>query len=364
MKQTLQGQQAAMDLDTAWHNEQLDDLHDRCDQLEEQNEFSRTENRFLRSELDKQGRTFDGRTFEGDEERTFALGGVPNGADSASSSDGPQDAFSIPTAPDDRWAAATGERAMDAAGLLAMVRESDAACGELQQMVDKLLGQLSAGSPRSSSSISPFARVAAGTKEEQSKATQLLCSEASRQAGEVRSRLASLIEALQGGDVESEPEQPIQEQPGRQPQPEPAWAQSVAVPQARNALAQQSVSQQTNLAKQSVSFLMLDQPAYSANLDSFMPGSRNRNHELTKMSFDHDTHYDTSQLDNPLFGATMSRERVPGTTGVALTRASVAAQMFSHMAEEDNNTELQEKLAQAMRQVQQQVRDGHVSHLC
>ena len=107
-------------------------------------------------------------------------------------------------------------------------------------------------------------------------------------------------------------------------------------------------------AKQTVSFQMLDQPAYSANLDSFVSGNGKLEHDLS--SFDND--FDTTQLDNPLFGSTMGREHVHGTRGVALTRASVAAQMFQNLAEADSslNVESRDQLAQGVRDVQHQVR--------
>jgi len=252
--------------------------------------------------------------------------------------------------------------------LLNMARESDAACHELQQMMDRLQGQLSATSSTAPPTISPFAKVAAGSKDEQLQATKSLCSEAVLQAVEVRSHLAELVEVLQPreapaeeGDVE-----PITEEPDKaSPLPAAAWRQSFDVSGSstfgdranRDSLDTVGTRPSFDLqpkAKQTVSFQMLDQPAYSANLDSFVSGNGKLEHDLS--SFDND--FDTTQLDNPLFGSTMGREHVHGTRGVALTRASVAAQMFQNLAEADSslNVESRDQLAQGVRDVQHQVR--------
>ena len=363
----MQGQQAVMDLDTAWHHEQLAEAHEVCDKLGQQNDF-------LRAELAKHGVIV-----EGDEEHSFALGGVPDQhphstsfSDSASAS--PPGTIDGKRAGSEMSDSIAGVRP----ALLTMIRESDAACDELQRMIDRLQGQLSTSTSPSPPNISPFAKVASGTKEEQMQATKLLCSEAGRQAVEVRSHLAALIEVLQQpGDATADTgnRAAAVEQHARAPSPEPAWRQSSDVsgpkqsfdiPAARPSFdisgARPSFDLQPK-AKQSVSFQMLDQPAYSANLDSFLPGSRKLDRELSE--FDDD--YDTSQLDNPLFGSTMSRDHVQGIRGVALTRASVAAQMFQNMSQEDNSVsaQSQEQLAQAVRAVQQQVRRYlHARHVC
>ena len=350
----MQDRQAVMDLDTAWHHEQLAEAHEVCDKLAQQNDF-------LRAELAKRGVVV-----EGDEEHSFALGGVPDQpqhsavsfSDTASAS--PSGTFDRKRAASEMEDIIAGMRP----ALLNMVRESDAACDELQQMIDRLQGQLSTASSRSPPNISPFAKVAVGTKEEQLQATKLLCSEAGRQAVEVRTRLACLIEALQQpAEVILDGAEHIAEEHVQVPPPEQSFDfsgprlsfQVSATRQSHDSASDQSVDLQPK-AKPSVSFQTLNQPAYSANLDSFLPGSRKLGQELS--GFDND--FDTSQLDNPLFGATLSREHVQGTRGVALTRASVAAQMFQNMAQDENNvsTASQEQLAHAVRAVQQQVSDA------
>ncbi len=348
----------------AWHHDQLVDAHEICDKLGQQNDF-------LRAELAKHGVIV-----EGDEERSFALGCVPDQPRHSSS-------FSDSAPGSARGADGKGgasEMGDSTSGvrpaLLNMARESDAACHELQQMMDRLQGQLSATTSTAPPNISPFAKVAAGSKEEQLQATKSLCSEAVLQAVEVRSHLAALMEVLQPRDAPAEEGnvEPTTEEPNKaSPPPAAAWRQSFDVPGSSNygdpATRESLDSVGTRLsfdlqpkAKQTVSFQMLDQPAYSDNLDSFVSGNRKLEHDLS--SFDND--FDTSQLDNPLFGSTMGREHVHGTRGVALTRASVAAQMFQNMAQADSslNAESREQLAQGLRDVQHQVRlQCHLLHV-
>lgn len=349
-----------MDLDIAWHHEQLEEAHEICDKLGQQNEF-------LRAELAKHGVIV-----QGNEEGSFALGGVPEQQQhSASFSD---TASVTPSGTEGKTAAS--DMGDSTAGmrpaLLNMVRESDAACHELQQMIDRLQGQLSASTSKWPPSISPFAKVAAGTKEEQMQATKILCSEAGLQAVEVRSHLATLMEILQqGGDVPADRnsfESTTEQHHKARPQ-SAAWRlsfdasasnASFGEPAARDSLESTGTVPSLDLqpkVKQSVSFQMLDQPAYSANLDSFLPGSKKLDHELS--GFDND--YDTSQLDNPLFGSTMGREHAQGMLGVSANRASVAAQMFKNMAQADHGLidESQQQLAQAVQDVRQQVRLSH-----
>ncbi|KAL0022870.1 hypothetical protein WJX77_001841 [Trebouxia sp. C0004] len=355
INRTRPGQQTVTDLDLAWHHDQLVDAHEICDKLGQQNDF-------LRAELAKHGVTV-----EGDEERSFALGCVPDQPQHSSS-------FSDSTPGSVRCAESKGgasEMGDSISGarpaLLNMARESDAACHELQQMMDRLQGQLSATTSTAPPNISPFAKVAAGSKEEQLQATKLLCSEAVLQAVEVRSQLAALMEVLQPREAPAEEGnvEPTTEEPNKAaPPPAAAWGQSFGVsgsshfgdPATRDSLNSVGTMLSFDLqpkAKQTVSFQMLDQPAYSANLDSFMSGNTKLEHDLS--SFDND--FDTSQLDNPLFGSTMGREHVHGTRGVALTRTSVAAQMFQNMAQADSslNVESREQLVQGVRDVQHQV---------
>ncbi|KAA6428913.1 MAG: hypothetical protein FRX49_01023 [Trebouxia sp. A1-2] len=355
---TKPGQQTVTELDMAWHHDQLEDAHEMCDKLEQQNDF-------LRAELAKHGVIV-----EGDEERSFALGCVPDQPRHSSS-------FSDSVPGSARGADGKGgasEMGDSISGvrpaLLNIARESDAACHELQQMMDRLQGQLSATTSTAPPNISPFAKVAAGSKEEQLQATKSLCSEAVLQAVEVRSHLAALVEVLQPREAAAEEGnvEPITEEPNKaSPPPTAAWRQSFDVsgssnfgdPANRDSL-DSSVGTRPSFdlqpkTKQTVSFQMLDQPVYSANLDSFVSGNRKLEHDLS--SFDSD--FDTSQLDNPLFGSTMGREHVHGTRGVALTRASVAAQMFQNMAQADSslNVESRQQLAQGVRVVKHQVTD-------
>ncbi len=344
-----------MELDMAWHHDQLVDAHEICDKLGQQNDF-------LRAELAKHGVIV-----EGDEERSFALGCVP---------DQPQHFSSFSDSAPGSARGGDGKGGTSEMGdgisgvrpaLLNMARESDAACHDLQQMIDRLQGQLSATTSTAPPTISPFAKVAAGSKDEQLLATKSLCCEAVLQAVEVRSHLATLVEVLQPreapaeeGDVE-----PVTEEPDKASTPAAPWRQSFDVSGSstfgdhanRNSLDSVGTRPSFDLqpkAKQTVSFQMLDQPAYSANLDSFVSGNRKLEHDLS--SFEND--FDTTQLDNPLFGSTMGREHVHGTRGVALTRASVAAQMFQNLAETDSSlsAESRDQLAQGLRDVQHQVK--------
>lgn len=339
----------------AWHHDQLVDAHEICDKLGQQNDF-------LRAELAKHGVIV-----EGDEERSFALGCVP---------DQPQHFSSFSDSAPGSARGGDGKGGTSEMGdgisgvrpaLLNMARESDAACHDLQQMIDRLQGQLSATTSTAPPTISPFARVAAGSKDEQLLATKSLCCEAVLQAVEVRSHLATLVEVLQPREVPAEEGdvEPVTEEPDKASTPAAPWRQSFDVSGSstfgdhanRNSLDSVGTRPSFDLqpkAKQTVSFQMLDQPAYSANLDSFVSGNRKLEHDLS--SFEND--FDTTQLDNPLFGSTMGREHVLGTRGVALTRASVAAQMFQNLAETDSSlsAESRDQLAQGLRDVQHQVK--------
>ncbi len=344
-----------MELDMAWHHDQLVDAHEICDKLGQQNDF-------LRAELAKHGVIV-----EGDEERSFALGCVP---------DQPQHFSSFSDSAPGSARGGDGKGGTSEMGdgisgvrpaLLNMARESDAACHDLQQMIDRLQGQLSATTSTAPPTISPFARVAAGSKDEQLLATKSLCCEAVLQAVEVRSHLATLVEVLQPRELPAEEGdvEPVTEEPDKASTPAAPWRQSFDVSGSstfgdhanRNSLDSVGTRPSFDLqpkAKQTVSFQMLDQPAYSANLDSFVSGNRKLEHDLS--SFEND--FDTTQLDNPLFGSTMGREHVLGTRGVALTRASVAAQMFQNLAETDSSlsAESRDQLAQGLRDVQHQVK--------
>ena len=364
MKRNMQGQQAVMDLNAAWHHEQLAEAHDVCDKLSQ-------ENNLLRAELVKRG------IVAGDEhidEQSFALGGVPDQPRHSSVSFTDSATTSQPgTFDGKRGASDMGDSVVGMRpALLNMARESDAACGELQQMLDRLQSQLTASTSAPSPKASPFAVVAAGSKEDQIKATRKLCGDASTQAVEVSTHLNCLIEALQQAG-EGHPDRVStdatveQNEQAPAPPPAPAWRNSFEVPAARSSFQADSLPgpprhsfnfadmagrpslDAHSKAKPSVSFQMLDQPAYSANLDTFLPGSQKLEHGLS--SFDND--YDTSEMGNPLFDTTMSRERVQGTRGIALTRASVAAQMMRNMSHED--AEAQEQLAQALKGVHQKV---------
>lgn len=342
-----------MDLDTAWHNEQLADAHEVCDKLGHENEF-------LRAELAKRGLVL-----EADDEHSFALGGVPDQhhhsvsfTDSASTSH--------PGTNDGKPGASETGDSLAGMGpaLLSVARQSDASCSDLQQMIDRLQSQLTA----STSAPSPMASRSPFAKEDQLRATKKLCGEASTQAVEVRAHLNTLIEALQqavAGDPtpETRSTDAAAEVPPDHAPPPPsvfAWRKSYdSNSTARSSMDATGASfdfsgargsmEPPPKSKQSVSFQTLDQPAYSANLDSFLPGSKTLDHGISSLNND----YDTSQMGNPLFDTTMSGERVEGTRGVALTRASVAAQMMHNLSHED--AEVQEQLGQAVRKVQQQV---------
>ena len=349
-----------MDLDTAWHHEQLADAHEVCDKLGQENEY-------LRAELAKRGLVL-----EADDEHSFALGGVPDQphhslsfTDSATTSH--------PGTNDGKpGASETGDSLVGIGpALLSVARQSDATCSDLQQMIDRLQSQLTASTsaPSPMASRSPFAVVAAGSKEDQVRATKKLCGEASTQAVVVRTHLNTLIEALQqavAGDstFETRSTDAAAELPPEHPPPSlpvPAWRNSYdskSTPRASMDVASrgsfdfsgaQGSMEALPKLKQSVSFQTLDQPAYSANLDTFLPGSRKVDRGISSLK----NKYDTSQMGNPLFDTTMSGERVEGTRGVALTRASVAAQMMQIMSHEDG--EVQEQLAQAVREAQEQV---------
>lgn len=356
MKGTTQEQQTMMDLDTEWYHGQLADAHEVCDKLEQ-------ENGFLRAEFVKHGFVL-----EADDEHSFALGGVPNQPGHSSVSFTESATYSQPGTADGKPRASETSESFGgmAANLLSVARQSDAACSELQQMIDRLQSRLTAttSDPSPMASRSPFAAVAAGSQEDEVKATKKLCGEASSQAVEVRTHLNSLIEALQeAGAVnstpdrvnsDSAPDQLAVDQRDQAPPPPPAGEHSFdirsAVPPSNSfAGVRRSLEAFPSKSKLSVSFQTLDQPAYSANLDSFLPGSRALEHEMSSLSDD----YDTSQMGNPLFDSTMSHERVEGTRGVALTRASVAAQMMQNLSHAD--AESQSQLAEAVNKVQQQV---------
>ena len=356
MNRTMQSQQAAMDLDTAWHHEQLSEAHEVCDKLGQ-------ENAFLKAELAKRGVVLE--NDDHNEEQSFALGGVPDQPRHSSVSFTDSATASQPGTVDGKQGTSDMGESMFGIrpALLNIARESDTACSELQQMIDRLQSQLTASTSAPSHKTSPFAIVAAGTKEDQIRATKKLCGEANTQAAEVRSHLNSLIEALQQAceatpDMDAAADQPAQARPP--PPPQPAWRNSFDVPAARSSFDSSPARRSFDTAgprrsmeaqakpKQSVSFQMLDQPAYSANLDSFLPGSRKM-----EQGFSFDNDFETTQMGNPLFDTTMSHDRVQGTRGVALTRASVAAQMMQGLSQEDAET--QEQLAEALKQVQQQV---------
>lgn len=345
-----------MSMDAAWHQEQLAEAHHMVDHLEQQNDF-------LRAELAKHGVIVEGehehRHQHHEEGQTFALGGVPEQQHNTASFSDSASAPSATTAGMSRQRGSDSGDSISAVrqALLTLARESDAACDELQQMIDKIQGQLSASSCTGPPSISPFAAVAAGTKEQQAQNTKLLCSEASRQAVEVRSRLASLMETLQQGQ---EPQDPAECQHAMQPvQPETAstpervWRPSLDIPAARASFdfnpapatrqpldfpgSRSSLDLQSK-PKQSVSFQTLDQPAFSVNLDSFSLGKS----KLSQQSTTLDSDYDTSHMDNPLFGSTMTQ--------------SNAAQMMQTVDEEGISSASQEQLAQSLQSMQKQVR--------
>ena len=351
-----------MDLDTAWHHEQLADAHEVCDKLGHENEF-------LRAELAKRGLVL-----EADDEYSFALGGVPDQprhsvsfTDSATTSH--------PGTNDGRpGVSETGDNLVGMGpALLSVARQSDATCSDLQQMIDRLQSQLTASTsaPSPMASRSPFAVVAAGSKQDQVRATKKLCGEASTQAVEVRTHLNTLIEALQQAAAgDSTLETHAAELSTEHPPPSPAlWrdsyesnstARSSTEAASKNSFdfsAARGSTEAVPKSKQSVSFQTLDQPAYSADLDSFLPGSTKGDHGISSFK----NNYDTSQMGNPLFDTTLSGERVEGTRGVALTRASVAAQMMQNLSHED--AEVQEQLAQSVKGVQQQVSISSLSPL-
>ena len=361
MKRTMQSQQAAMDLDTAWHHEQIAEAHEICDKLGQ-------ENAFLRAELAKRGVVVE--NDDHNDEHSFALGGVPDQPRHSSVSFTDSATTSQPgTVDGKRGASDMGDSFSGIRpALLNMARESDTACSELQQMIDRLQSQLTASTSAPSPKTSPFAVVAAGTKEDQIRATKKLCGEANTQAAEVRTHLNSLVDALQQAcevtpdchrvSIDVAADQPDQAPPPPSPPP-PAWRNSFDLPAGRSSFDASPARRSFDIAgprrsmeaqakpKQSVSFQMLDQPAYSANLDSFLPGSRKLEQGLS--SFD----FGTSHMGNPLFDTTVSHDRVQGTRGVALTRASVAAQMMQNLSQED--AEAQEQLDKALKGVQQQV---------
>lgn len=340
-----------MDLDTEWYHGQLADAHEVCDKLEQ-------ENGFLRTEFAKHGLVL-----EADDEHSFDLGGVPDQPGHSSVSFTESATYSQPgTAEGKPRASETSESFGGmAANLLSAARQSDAACSELQQMIDRLQSRLTAttSDPSPMASRSPFAAVAAGSQEDEVKATKKLCGEASSQAVEVRTHLSSLIEALQEAGAANSDSAPDQvavdhhvsdQAPPPPPAGEPSFdIRSAVSPSNSFAGVRRPIEAFPSKSKLSVSFQTLDQPAYSANLDSFLPGSGALEHEMSSLSDD----YDTSQMGNPLFDSTMSHERVEGTRGVALTRASVAAQMMQNLSHAD--AESQKQLTEAVKEVQQQV---------
>lgn len=358
----MQEQQAVMDLDTAWHHEQLADAHEVCDKLGHENEY-------LRAELAKRGLVL-----EADDELSFALGGVPDQSHHSVSFTDSATTSHPGTTDGKPGASETGDSlAGMGPALLSVARQSDAACSDLQQMIDRLQSQLTASTsaPSPMASRSPFAVVAAGSKEDQVRATKKLCGEASTQAVEVRTHLSILLEALQQAvAVDSTPDGRLTDaaaEPPREQAPPPppvaAWRHSYD----SNSTARSSIEASSrgsfdvagvrgpmeapSKSKPSVSFQTLDQPAYSANLDSFLPGSTKLDHGNSSL----DNDYKSSQMGNPLFDTTMPREleQVEGMRGVSLTRASVAAHMMHNLSHED--AEVQEQLTQAVREVQQQV---------
>lgn len=316
--QPTDAHQAALDL--SWQQEQLDAAQGLVDKLGQQNDF-------LRNELLKRGVVV-----EGDEDRSFVLGGVPDGPmNSASFTDSAGDtgAHGKPEGSDSGNSIAPGLRY----SLLQQVKESDIACGELEVLLDRLQSQLSSDDLKSvtpSPRASPFAAVAAGSRDDQLRDAKLLCGEVNRNVAKLRIGFSTVTNTLQqtlqqdgDGDSDRHVEEEPREEPRRAPERPPAWRDSFDVSQPR-----QSVDFSPK-GRNSVSFQPITQPAYSANLDQFSP-----NHGRSSIFVGNLNKPDDFASSNPLFDET--GERVAGTHGMALTRTSVAAQVLNSMATQDN----------------------------
>lgn len=316
----------------SWQQEQLDAAHSLVDKLGQQNDF-------LRNELLKHGVVV-----EGDEDRSFALGGVPDGPmHSASFTDSAGTAGNVKREGSDSGGSiAPGLRY----SLLQQVRESDMACGELELLLDKLQSQLSSNDLKSvtpSPQISPFAAVAAGSREEQLRNAKLLCGEVNRNVAKLRNGFSTVTNTLQqtlqqDGDGDSDRHV---EEVRLAPEGPPAWRDSFDVSQPRHS------SEQGSRGRHSVSFQPHTQPAYSARLEDFLPeGDIASNHaQGLQVS-------DDFASSNPLYDE--AGERVAGTHGMALTRTSVAAQVLSSMASQ-SNAAVDEQVKLGLQAMQQQV---------
>lgn len=321
-------------VDLSGLQEQLAAAHNLCDKLEQQNEF-------FRSELLKRGVVI-----EGDEDCSFALGGVPDqpmtSVSFTDSAGGTAENIGQGLRSDSGGSLAGGLRF----SLLQQVRDSDAACGKLEQLLDKLQSQLSSSDLTSEPpavKVSPFAAVAAGTREDQLRNAKLLCGEVNQNVSELRTRFATVISTLQTDAYgDGEPDRQVEE-----PQPQfvrekpPAWRDSFDV---------SPVRQSIDLApkpRPSVSFHPGTRPAYSARMDHFSPENGGASNLAQGLQFD-----DEDAASNPLFD--QSGERIPGTRGISLTRASVAAQMFKGMDKGSGDAE-QEQLKQNLLVLQQEV---------
>lgn len=358
MPKPAQGSQAALDL--SWQQEQLASAHSLVDKLGQQNDF-------LRNELLKRGVVV-----EGEEDHSFALGGVPDAPmTSASFTDSAGGtAVNVKREGSDSGGSITpGLRY----SLLQQVRDSDTACGELELLLDKLQSQLSSDDLKSvtpSPRASPFAAVAAGSRDEQLRNAKLLCGEVSQNVAKLRVGFSTVTNTLQqtlqqDGDGDSEPlieePQPVREAP-------PAWRDSFDVSQARQSvdlnprqrperspawrgsfdIAQSRQSVDSNpRQRSSVSFQPITQPAYSARLDHFSPANGGKFNLAQGLEVQ-----DDFASANPLFDE--AGEHVAGTHGVALTRASVAAQVLNGIAEEGSAAD-QEQIKQSLQTMQQQV---------
>lgn len=352
MPKPAQGPQAALDM--SWQQEQLALAHSLVDKLGQQNEF-------LRNELFKRGVVV-----EGDEDRSFALGCVPDAPlTSASFTDSAGGtAVNVKRGGSDSGGSiAPGLRY----SLLQQVQESDTACGELEVLLDKLQSQLSSNDLKSvtpAPHASPFAAVAAGSRDDQLRNAKLLCGEVSQNVANLRVGFSTVASTLQqslqhdGDDSDRPVEEP-------QPQPKaerPAWRDSFDVRQSVDLSSRQRPPVWRNSVdfsqprrsidpssgqRSSVSFQPITQPAYSARLDHFSPADGGD----SNLGQGFEVHDDFAS-SNPLFDE--SGDRVAGMHGVALTRASMAAQLFNGMADQTNVAN-HEQIKQSLQIMQQQV---------
>lgn len=351
MPKPAQGPQAALDM--SWQQEQLASAHSLVDKLGQQNEF-------LRNELFKRGVVV-----EGDEDRSFALGCVPDAPlSSASFTDsGGGTAVNVKRGGSDSGGSiAPGLRY----SLLQQVHESDTACGELEVLLDKLQSQLSSNDLNSvtpAPHASPFAAVAAGSRDDQLRNAKLLCGEVSQNVANLRVGFSTVANTLQqslqhdGDDSDRLVEEP-------QPQLEaerPAWRHSFDVRQSadlssrqrpvwRNSVDFSQPRHSIHLSsgrKSSVCFQPITQPAYSARLDHFSPADGGDSNLAQGFEM-----HDDFASSNPLFDE--SGDRVAGMHGVALTRASTAAQLFNGMADQTHVAN-REQIKQSLQIMQQQV---------